>query len=179
MKEKKRLIIMTDIGDTIIDESTEIRNDQDVVIHADCIPGAKEAYLALYEAGYTILMVADGLTQSFRNTMRENGLDHIFSAWIISEEVGEEKPSARMFSSAMDAAGLTDGDKKRVIMVGNNVKRDIRGANQFGVTSVLMDWSKRRPFDEEIPEDRRDYCIHTPGELVPLAQTLEKELAQP
>ena len=170
---KKRLIIFTDIGDTIIDEGTEVRNDQGVVIHADCIPGAKETYLRLYEAGYAIVMVADGLNQSFRNTMRENGLDHIFSAWIISETVGEDKPSPKMFSAAMEAMGLTEADKKRILMIGNNVSRDIRGANRFGLISVLLDWSKRRPFDEELPEDHADYRIHTPEELLTLADQLE------
>ena len=92
------------------------------------------------------------------------------------EEVGEEKPSARMFSAAMNAAGLTDGDKKRVIMVGNNVKRDIRGANCFGVRSVLIDWSKNRPYDEELPEDHADFVIHHPEELLALAERLEAEL---
>ena len=173
--EKKRLIIFTDIGDTIIDEGTEVRNGEDVVIHAECIPGAKETYLRLYEAGYTIVMVADGLNQSFRNTMKENGLDHIFSAWIISETVGEDKPSPKMFSAAMEAMGLTEQDKSRVIMVGNNVSRDIRGANRFGLTSVLLDWSKRRPFDEELPEDHADYRIHTPEELLSLTERLENQ----
>ena len=170
---KKRLIIFTDIGDTIIDEGTEVRNDQGVVIHAECIPGAKETYLRLYEAGYAIVMVADGLNQSFRNTMRENGLDHIFSAWIISETVGEDKPSPKMFSAAMEAMGLTEADKKSILMIGNNVSRDIRGANRFGLISVLLDWSKRRPFDEELPEDHADYRIHTPEELLALADQLE------
>ena len=172
-KAKKRLIIFTDIGDTIIDEGTEVRNAQGVVIHGSCIPGAKETYLRLHEAGYTIVMVADGLTQSFHNTMKENGLDHIFAAWIISEEVGEDKPSPKMFSAAMEALGLTEADKSRVLMIGNNVSRDIRGANRFGLTSVLLDWSKRRPFDEELPEDHADERIHTPEELLSLAERLE------
>ena len=172
-EEKKRLIIFTDIGDTIIDEETEVRNAQSVVIHAECIPGAKETYLRLHEAGYPIVMVADGLTQSFHNTMKENGLDHIFSAWIISEEVGEDKPSPKMFSAAMNAMNLTEKDKSRILMVGNNVIRDIRGANRFGLTSVLLDWSKRRPFDEELPEDHADERIHTPEELFSLAERLE------
>lgn len=177
MKEnKKRLIIMTDIGDTVIDEGTEQYNDQGVVVHAACIPGAKETYLALHEKGYLILMVADGLVRSFHNTMEENGLDGIFSAWIISEAVGEDKPSPKMFQAAMDALGLTEADKKRIIMVGNNVVRDIRGANRFGIRAVLIDWSKRRPFDEELPEDHAAYRIHTPEELLPLAEALEKEL---
>ena len=172
---KKRLIIFTDIGDTVIDESTEVRNAEGVVIHAECIPGAKETYLRLHDAGFTIVMVADGLTQSFHNTMKENGLDHIFAAWIISEEVGEDKPSPKMFSSAMEALHLTEEDKSRILMIGNNVSRDIRGANRFGLTSVLLDWSKRRPFDEEVPEDHADYRIHTPEELLSLAERLENQ----
>ena len=176
-KKRKHLVIMTDIGDTIIDESTEVRNEQDIVVHAACIPGARETYLALYEAGFTILMVADGRTPSFRNTMREQGMGHIFSAWIISDAIGEEKPSPRMFSAAMEAAGLTEKDKDRVIMIGNNVRRDIRGANLFGIRSVLLDWSRRRSFDEELPSDRAQYRIHTPAELLPLAERLEMELS--
>ena len=171
--EKKRLVIFTDIGDTVIDECTELRNDQGVVIHADCVPGAKETYLRLHEAGYAIVMVADGLVQSFHNTMEENGLDHIFSAWIISEAVGEDKPSPKMFSAAMEAMGLTEADKSRVLMIGNNVSRDIRGANRFGLISVLLDWSKRRPFTEELPEDHADYRIHAPEDLLALAERLE------
>ena len=81
---KKKLIIFTDIGDTVIDESTEVRKvPYGVVYEADCIPGAKETMLSLYEQGYTIVMVADGLEQSFRNTMKGNGLDHVFSEWVI------------------------------------------------------------------------------------------------
>ena len=152
-----------------------MRDAQDVVIHAACIPGAKETYLRLHEAGYPIVMVADGLTQSFRNTMKENGLDHIFSAWIISEEVGEDKPSPTMFSAAMEAMNLTEQDKGRILMIGNNVSRDIRGANRFGLISVLLDWSKRRPFDEELPEDHVNYRIHTPEELLSLAERLENQ----
>ncbi len=172
---KKRLIIFTDIGDTIIDEDTEVRNAEGVVIHAECIPGAKETYLRLYEAGYPIVMVADGLTPSFHNTMKENGLDRIFAAWIISDAVGEDKPSPKMFSAAMEAMRLTEKDKSRILMIGNNVSRDIRGANRFGLISVLLDWSKRRPFNEELPEDHPDYRIHAPEELLSLAERLENQ----
>ena len=87
--EKKKLIIFTDIGDTIVDEGTEVRKVPfGVVYGADCIQGAKETMLELYRRGFTIVLVADGLSQSFHNTMEQNGLDHIFADWIISEEVG-------------------------------------------------------------------------------------------
>lgn len=39
-------------------------------------------------------MVADGLVESFRNTMTQNGLDHIFAAKAISEALDTHKPDA-------------------------------------------------------------------------------------
>lgn len=106
--------------------------------HADCIPGAKETMLSLYEKGYTSVMLADGLTESFHNTMNENGLSHIFSKWVTSEDVGAEKPSAAMFETAMKRMGLAESDKARIIMVENNVERDMAGANRFGIRSVHL-----------------------------------------
>ena len=99
---KKHLIIFTDIGDTIVNEGTEVKvPGTELVLRAECIPGAVEAMRRLYDEGYTILMVADGLVQSFHNTMTQHGLDDIFSAHIISERVGEQKPSPRMFQAAV------------------------------------------------------------------------------
>ena len=173
---KKRIVLFTDIGDTVIDEGTEIRDESGTVIHADCIPGARETMRTLFREGYTIVMVADGTVQSFSNTMRENGLDDIFAARIISEAIGAEKPDGRMFRAAMDSVGLTDADRGRIVMLGNNVKRDIRGANRAGLISVLLTWSDRRPFSEEIPDDRPDFTITRPEELIPLLERLEAGL---
>lgn len=51
-KKERKTILFTDVGDTIIDEGTEVRNGEDVVQRADCIPGARETYLSLHEDGY-------------------------------------------------------------------------------------------------------------------------------
>lgn len=176
---KKKLIIFTDIGDTIINEETEVRREQyGVVYSAECIPGAKETFLSLYQQGYPIVMVADGLAESFHNTMEENGLDHIFSEWVISEHLGVEKPNPLMFETAMRRLGLTDADKKRVIMIGNNLSRDIVGANRFGIRSVHMCWSHHYPVKASTPEEEPTYCIHKPDELLPLVSELEKNLEE-
>ena len=154
------VILFTDIGDTIIDEGTEVRNEPGgVVLRAECIPGAREVMLSLYERGYTIAMVADGLVESFHNTMTQHGLDHIFAAKAISEAVGAEKPDARMFQSAMDQLGLTGADKGRILMVGNN---------------VLLRWSPRHR-DEWAPV-QPDFAIDTPRELPALLKRVEESL---
>ena len=60
-KQDKQLVIFIDSGDTIIDESTEIRNEEGIVIHADTIPGAAETLRTLYESGYTIALGRRGI----------------------------------------------------------------------------------------------------------------------
>lgn len=175
--EKKKLIIFTDIGDTVIDEGTEVRDvPKGVVLKADCIPEARETMLSIYEQGYTIVMVADGLVQSFRNTMKGNGLDHIFTARVISEAVGAEKPDRIMFETALESLGLTEEDKSRIIMVGNNLSRDVLGANRFGIASVHLCWSPRYPSQAAVPEEEPDYRIYHPAELLPLVERLERQL---
>lgn len=174
----KRLVIFTDIGDTIIDQGTELRDGAGVVYHAGCIPGAKETMLSLYRQGYPIAMVADGLVKSFENTMRENGLSHIFSTWVVSEAIGAEKPDERMFAAAMETMGLTEADKPRIIMVGNNLSRDVLGANRFGITSVHLSWSPRYPTEPASPQEEPDYRISLPEELLPLVERLEARLQQ-
>ena len=174
---EKKLIIFTDIGGTIIDESTEVRKVQyGVVYSAECIPGAKETLLELYNRGHIIAMVADGLEESFHNTMEENGLDHVFKAWVISEKLKVEKPSPIMFQTAMDRLGLTDADKDRIIMLGNNLSRDITGANRFGIRSVHIDWAENYPKVPSNPDEVPTWVIHEPLELLPLAEQIEKEL---
>ena len=175
--QPRNLIIFTDIGDTVIDESTEVRDRPEGVVHqASCIPEAKETLLSIYEKGYTIAMVADGLVESFRNTMIENGLEHVFTTWVVSEMVGVEKPDQRMFETALENLGLTEADKPRIIMVGNNLSRDVLGANRFGITSVHLCWSPRYPHQAAAPEEEPDYRIHHPAELLPLVEKLESQL---
>lgn len=172
---QKKLIIFTDSGDTIIDESTEIRNEAGIVIHAEMIPGAGETLKAVYDAGYTIAMVADGEEQSFTNVYEENGLGYCFRTRTISEIVGVQKPSERMFQDAMDKNHLTEADKKRVVMIGNNVRKDVAGANRFGITSVLLDWSPRYDMIPADDWEKPDYIIHEPKELLALIQRLEEQ----
>lgn len=173
---EKKLIIFMDSGDTIIDESTEIRDEKGHVIHAEMIPGAGLMLETLYKEGYTIALVADGEEQSFTNVYIENGLGHCFKTRTISEIIGEQKPSRKMFDDAMEKNQLGKEDKKRIVMVGNNVKKDILGANQYGITSILIDWSPRYDMNPRNQEETPDYIIHKPEELLPLIERLNSSL---
>ena len=43
------------------------------------------------------------------------------------------------------------------------------------IRTVLLDWSSRRSFEPELPEDVPTYRIHRPEELIPLLKRLEEE----
>lgn len=173
----KKLIVFIDSGDTLVNEGTEYRNEGSPIVQScELIDGAKEMLLTLKERGYTIELVADGYTQSFDNSYGQHGLENIFDARTISEEVGEKKPSQAMFETAMKLLHLTDEDKKRIIMVGNNLERDIVGANRFGITSVFIKWSPRYPMESKNEEEVPDYVIRKPLELLNLVEKLEAEL---
>lgn len=169
----KNLIIFTDSGDTIIDESTQVFDERGIVTSAGFIPGAGEVLKQLKEEGYRIALVADGEWESFQNVYRENGLGYCFEEWIVSEVVGEQKPARSMFDTAMEKMGLNDGDKPFIVMIGNNLKKDVAGANRYGITSVWLDWSPRYFHRAEEPDWQPDYTVKTPEELKKLIDRLE------
>lgn len=174
--EPKKLIVFLDSGDTIIDESTEIRDSDGIVLKADVIPGADVMVKTLAEKGYTLALVADGTAQSFKNVLTQHGLYDCFSTLIMSENIKASKPSPRMFKAAVGALDLSERDYGRIVMVGNNLSRDIKGANSLGITSVFLSWTPRYP---KVPADageKPDYTISTPLELVQLVEKLNAEL---
>ncbi|MGO4372148.1 HAD family hydrolase [Paenibacillus sp. MCAF20] len=91
--ENKKLIVFLDSGDTIVDESTEVRDAEGIVQHAELIPGAAEMVRTLHEKGYTLALVADGEAQSFKNMFIQHGLYDCFTTMIISENIKDRKPS--------------------------------------------------------------------------------------
>ncbi len=174
----KNLIIFTDSGDTIIDEGSQVFDERGIVTEADLIPGAGDVLKSLHEEGYRIALVADGEWESFQNVYRKNGLGSCFEEWIVSEVVGEQKPAASMFRTAMEKMKLTDADKPHIVMIGNNLKKDVAGANRFGLTSIWLDWSPRYFHAVEEPDWQPDYTVKTPEELKELIDRLERECAE-
>ena len=174
-KGEKKLILFTDSGDTIIDESSQVFDERGIVTNADFIPGADKVLSRLKSEGYRIALVADGEWESFQNVYRENGLGYCFDEWIVSEVVGEQKPSVRMFDTAMEKMKLKEEDKPFIVMIGNNLKKDIAGANRYGITSIWLDWSPRYFHEVEEPDWKPDHVVKDPEELYSLICELEKK----
>lgn len=165
-------IIFIDCGDTLVDESTQVFDEEENVIDVEFYGEADKVLWKLREMGYTIILVADGKDKSFRNIFSKIGFLDKFDGFVVSENVGKLKPDNAMFETAFKLLPENMQDKDNIVMVGNNLKRDIKGANNFGITSVWMNWSPR--YFHEIEEDdwKPDYEIHSPWELIDLLGTL-------
>ena len=167
--------MLLDCGDTIVDEGTEVKDSRGATLEADLIPGADRMVRGLVERGYTIALVADGYTDTFKNALTQHDLYHLFSAMAISEEVGVDKPDPRMFTVALEQLGIEEEDYGHVVMVGNNLERDIKGANLLGIKSIFLSWSPRRSKTPADPSEVPTYSIETPEALLGLMDRLEEE----
>jgi HAD superfamily hydrolase (TIGR01549 family) len=171
--EHNIVAICFDFGDTLVDEATEVKNERQVTLRGDLIPGADQMLRDLHTRGYRLAIVSDGPVGNVENVLRDYDLLDLFDAFAISEALGVEKPNPRIFIHALDRLGVAPEDYGRTIMVGNNLSRDVRGANELGIVSVYLDWSPRYP---KVPVDTSEVPLHTikmPLDLLPLVDRLE------
>ena len=101
----------------------------------------------------------------------------------ISEVVGAaagvasiDKPDPRIFRAALDALGIPEADFGRAVMVGNNLERDIAGANRLGLISVFFHWNERRRTQPLTAEETPRYTIGSAAELMELITRIAPEL---
>ena len=174
---RRRIVVLLDCGDTLADEGTEVKDERGATLRAEMIPGAERALRRLHGRGHVLALVADGFVDTFRNILAPRGLWELFSARSISEEVGIDKPASAMFTRALEALGLGSEDYWRVVMVGNNLERDIAGARRLGLRTIWVTWAPRRRKTIEHPDERPDYTIAGPSELPRLIARLEREAA--
>lgn len=169
--------VFLDCGDTLVDEGTEVKDEAtEIVSSADLIPGAENLTRRLVGRGYRLALVADGPRETFVNILGQHGLWNDFEAHVISGDLGVAKPHRRMFETALAALGLPTGAAGRVVMVGNNLERDIKGANEVGLISVFLRWSTRRTHLPKDASEKPRFVIDYIEELPDLLERIELSL---
>lgn len=69
------------------------------------------------------------------SVLRSEGLGGLFGTVADSEKVGAIKPDARIFQHALAALGA---GAERSMMIGDSIKRDMRGAEALGMRHALL-----------------------------------------
>ena len=98
--------------------------------HIEFVDRAKEILLS-QKGKYTLVAVTNGTKLAQEKKLRVSGLDRIFDAVFISENVGIEKPNKEYFDYVFEKLGITD--KKEVLMIGDSLTSDMKGGFVAGV----------------------------------------------
>ena len=103
----------------------------DISLNAD----AKVCLEQLHSKGIPMGIITDGRSKTQRNKILALGLDQWIpeSNWIISEEIDAEKPNKKGYL-ILEQRYLD----YRYYYVGNNPKKDFRGANELGWTTICL-----------------------------------------
>lgn len=111
--------------------------DMEVNIMPDPIDGISVALNELAKH-YKLAVVSDAIVspgRCLRRWLTLNGLDHYFSGFAFSDEVGHSKPHRRMFECAAQQLGVEVGD---MLHVGDRDQNDVKGPQALGMKAILF-----------------------------------------
>ncbi len=114
-----------------------------------------EDILTELKGKYKLSIITNGLKEVQRPRLSRLRLDHYFDSIIVSDEVGVAKPHADYFHHAYGSI-INPPHKEKVLVVGDNLKSDIIGGNDFGMKTCWVSHGKSNETDI-FP----NYTIHT------------------
>lgn len=126
--------------------------------------GAKELVTKLRDMGYRQYVVTNGVNSTQANKMKLSGLDRIVDGVFVSELIGYPKPMKEFFDTCF--AALPDVKKDEIILVGDSLTSDMRGANNAGIAACWFNPDAK----ENDTDVRTDYEIRRLPDLLTILE---------
>lgn len=98
-------------------------------------PEVPQTLQTLCDRGHTLAIVSNW-EWHLPELCQELGLTPYFDAIVASARVGRAKPRPEIFHTALERTGA---DPERTVHVGDSYEADVVGAQQLGITGVLLD----------------------------------------
>lgn len=95
----------------------------------------RSLFCRLRAQGFKIGIVTDGTTVEQFDQLYRIGILEYIEAVSISESVGVEKPDSLMFEYTLSELNVSDA--RQTVMIGDDLKRDIWGAANLGIKTIL------------------------------------------
>lgn len=126
--------------------------------------GAKETVTKLRDAGYRQYVVTNGVNSTQANKMKLSRLRELVDGVFVSELMGYPKPMKQFFDACF--AALPDVRKAEIILVGDSLTSDMRGANNAGIAACWFN-----PDGQENDTDvQTDYEIRHLSDLLTILE---------
>ena len=100
-------------------------------------PGAIDTIQYFRSQGVRLGLVTNGGSEMQRGKLKRFGLEPYFDCILIEGEFGAGKPDERVFCHMLEQLGVAASD---TWMVGDNLQRDISGAQALGLITIWVDW---------------------------------------
>ena len=124
------------------------------------LEGAVETVRALKEKGIDLYIVTNGVAQTQAKRLKKSGLSEYITEVFVSETIGYQKPCKEYFDYVLEK--IPEKDKNKILLVGDSLTSDIRGAMNAELLSCWLN-----PSGEKMPEEyKSDYTIGKIAELL-------------
>lgn len=122
-------------------------------------PGVEDTIRQLHQK-YHLAIVSDGQAAYAIPELHAVGLSGYFDPIIVSGDFGHRKPDIRLFTAALNDMNMEPAE---VLFVGNDMYRDIYGAQKLGIKTVFF---KSNQGVQEKEGVKPDYIIYNFPELL-------------
>lgn len=122
-------------------------------------PGVADTIRHLHPK-YHLAIISDGQTAYALPELNAVGLSGYFDPTIISGDFGFRKPHERLFTAALTAMKM---EPSEVLFVGNDMYRDVYGAQRLGIKTIFCQSNKGTPEKQGV---KPDYIIYNFSELL-------------
>ena len=126
-------------------EELQKRYEQELGTKTYYVDDSYEIVKQFKKMGLRQHIVTNGILVTQRIKMKNSGFDKLIDKVFISDVIGYEKPRKEFFDAVF--AELPEFGKERVLLVGDSLTSDMRGANNTGVDACWYN-PKGKPFPE-------------------------------
>ncbi len=127
------------------------------------LPDAEAVCRKLAEE-YPIYIVTNGLVVAQRR-VTNSVISPCFQDVFVSQAMNCQKPSREYYDKVFADIGLTEADKPRVLLIGDNPISDIKGGQDYGLDTVWYHYKKDQPLPGHV---RPTYIVDQLPQLVEL-----------
>ena len=127
----RRLGVTADVSAAAAHIRERFQRAEFEMLFDDVIP----ALDALSARGFAMGILSN-FSANLENILRQVGVHHYFSFFVVSAIAGVEKPDRQIFELAVRAANRP---RAEIVYIGDSIFHDVEGAQQAGIAAILVD----------------------------------------
>ncbi|MBM3129924.1 MAG: HAD-IA family hydrolase [Chloroflexi bacterium] len=133
----RRLGVTGDVSRQVTEIRERFQRGEFEALYEDVVP-----VLDALRAQGKRLGILSNFSPNLENVLRQVGVHHYFSFFVVSALAGVEKPDARIFDLTARAAQTPHAE---IVYIGDSIFHDIEGARAAGLAGILVDRHNQHP----------------------------------